>query len=407
MKLLAWMAALAITSLCTSCQKAKSESKEPSPRKDIVLTEAQKQLLNRQNDFAFRFFHQIHTNERADANIFVSPLSASLCLSMLMNGADGATYSEMMQTLSPEAKTVDVKEYNAFARNLVNQLLEIDNTTRLGIANSIWVNRSFPVFDAFIRVNRTMYNAEVRSLDFTLPNAPDTINEWCTDKTHGLISKALDKIPSDARMFLINSIYFKGAWSTPFDKSDTRSEPFGRGGTAKMMHQKDSYLYADNEYFAMAHLPYGNETFGMTILLPHTDKTMDECMAALTAENWRKWEHSFGMMSLDLKMPKLQIRYDRDLISDMQALGMKQAFDSAQADFSKISSAGLFTGLLKQLTYLNVDEDGTEAAAVTMGGVFLTSVRRVVPFHVNRPYILMIRECSTGAILFMGKVMQP
>lgn len=409
MKLFVCMAALAITTLCSSCQKARSERKEPNLRKDIVLTEAQKKMLNRQNDFAFRFFHQIHTNEHADANVFVSPLSASLCLSMLMNGADGATYTEMMQTLNPGAKTTDIKEYNTFAKNLVDRLLEIDNTTQLGIANSIWINRQFPVFEDFIRVNRTMYNAEVESPYFASPNTLKIINGWCADKTHRLITKVLDEISPDAQMLLINAIYFKGAWSNPFSKSDTHPEPFGSSGTVEMMHQEDSYLYADNEYFAMAHLPYGNEAFGMTILLPHADKTMDECLAALTAENWRKWEHSFGMMELDLKMPKLQMRHKRNLIPDMQALGMKQAFNPAGADFSKISSADLFVGLLKQLTYLKVDEEGTEAAAVTATGVFMTSIkeRKVIPFHVNRPYILMIRERSTGAILFMGKVMQP
>ncbi len=409
MRLSVWMAALAIATLFSSCQKAKSERKEPNPRKDIVLTEAQKQLLNRQNDFAFRFFHQIHTNERADANVFVSPLSTSLCLSMLMNGADGSTYNEMMQTLSPETKAMDIKEYNAFAQNLMTRLLEMDNTTRLGIANSIWINHQFPIFENFIRINRTMYNAEVESADFAWPNTLKTINGWCADKTRGLITKVLDEISPDARMFLINAIYFKGAWSNPFNKSDTHPEPFGNSGMMAMMHREGNYLYADNEYFAMAHLPYGNEAFGMTILLPHADKTMSECLAALTSENWRKWEHSFGMMNLDLKMPKFQMRYNRNLIPDMQALGMKQAFDPATADFSKISSVALFTGLLKHLTYLNVDEEGTEATAVTVTGAFMTSMkeRKVTPFHVNRPYILMIRERSTGAILFMGKVMQP
>lgn len=380
----------------------------PKPTPEITLNADQQQMVKRQNDFAFRFFAQINQVPR-DVNVFVSPLSASQCLSMIMNGAEGETRSEIIKTLAPGTDTLDLKAFNTFNRYLVQQLFSMDPSVKITIANSIWVNKNFPVFDTFIQTNKKIYDAKVSNLNFSARNSVNQINGWCARKTNDLIPKVLDKLSAEEQMYLINAFYFKGTWSDQFHKASTRIETFGDGLKVPMMHQERTYRYSQHERFAIAELPYGNGAFGITIILPNEGQTVQDCLEQLTAEHWEEWSSSFSRTLLDLKMPKMQMRYDRNLIADMQALGIRQAFSRDQANFAKISRVPLFLGVLKQLAYIKVDEEGTEAAAVTTGGMMTTSVQpqEAIPFYVNRPFIFMIRERTTGIILFMGKVMRP
>ena len=255
-----------------------------------------------------------------------------------------------------------------------------------------------------------MYDAQVQELDFASPKAPDIINGWCAGKTNNCIPKVLNEIPETARLYLLNALYFKGIWKNQFKKSDTAEEAFtnadGSKSTVHMMNLRDErFNYAENEYFSMAELPYGNEAFSMVVLLPAEGKSLDECLPQLNDERWGEWNSSLSSSALNLKLPRFEMEYDKELIDDMMAMGMQEAF-TPSADFSGMADEDLFISLLQQFTYVKVNEEGTEAAAVTVGGMDVAAPgpSTVIPFYVDRPFIFLIKEKSTGVILFMGKV---
>lgn len=399
---------LGMLSVFAACQNDENPV-SPKTRKDIVLTSAELDMTDVGTDFAFRFFNQVCNAEIEKPNLFVSPLSASLCLSMVANGANANTLEEMKSALG--FSDYSVEAINNYNRKLVNALLDLDNTTRLGIANSIWIKQGFNVLPAFTAVNREMYDAEVREVDFASSATVDAINRWCAEKTNNCIKKVLDGIPEDAQMYLLNALYFKGTWKEPFKKADTKNEYFtdasGNKSTVPMMNlREEHFMYTQNDYFSIAELPYGNEAFSMVVLLPAEGKTLEDCLPQLTKKQWEEWSDALHSQTLNLKLPKFELEYNKRLEKDMEALGMKDAFQSLKADFSKISERSLFIGLLQQFAYINVNEEGTEAAAVTIGGLLDSAVGPETPvdFYVNRPFVFFIREKSTGTILFAGRV---
>lgn len=397
-----------VAGLLASCDNDDSSPRTtPKPRKDIILSRAEQDMADKGTDFAFRFFNQVCNSEKTNTNVFVSPLSASLALSMTANGAAGNTLTEMTNVLGFSSSLNDMNSYH---QKLTSALLDLDNTIQLEIANSIWVKKGFRVYDSFVSANKEWYDADVRELEFSSSAATDVINKWCADKTNQRIKKVLDNIPGDARLFLINALYFKGEWTSKFKSSATAQEDFtnadGSGQKVAMMNQTATFNYSHNDDFSIAEFPYGNQAFSMVVLLPEAGKTLDECLAQLTYKHWKTWSEQMGARTLEVKFPKFELIYSKDLVDDMQAMGMKDAFHSGNADFTKMSAADLFIGILKQYTYLKIDEEGTEAAAVTVTGMIETSVgpSTTIPFYMNRPFIIMIKEKSTGSILFMGKI---
>lgn len=397
-----------VAGLLASCDNDDSSPRTtPKPRKDIILSRAEQDMADKGTDFAFRFFNQVCNSEKTNTNVFVSPLSASLALSMTANGAAGNTLTEMTNVLGFSSSLNDMNSYH---QKLTSALLDLDNTIQLEIANSIWVKKGFRVYDSFVSANKEWYDADVRELDFSSSAATDVINKWCADKTNQRIKKVLDNIPGDARLFLINALYFKGEWTSKFKSSATAQEDFtnadGSGQKVAMMNQTATFNYSHNDDFSIAEFPYGNQAFSMVVLLPEAGKTLDECLAQLTYKHWKTWSEQMGARTLEVKFPKFELIYSKDLVDDMQAMGMKDAFHSGNADFTKMSAADLFIGILKQYTYLKIDEEGTEAAAITVAGMIETSVgpSTTIPFYMNRPFIIMIKEKSTGSILFMGKI---
>lgn len=401
--------ALALLGIFAACQNDEGGSSvEPKPRKDIPLSRSEEKFTDESTEFAFRFFKQVNDTEQEKANWMVSPLSASLALGMVTNGAGNNTLAEMQKTLGFSSSSLD--EMNAYYQKLTTALLDLDNTTKLGIANSIWIKQGFKVYDSFIEVNKKMYDAQVQNLDFESPNAPDVINAWCAEKTNNCIDKVIDEIPDAACIYLLNALYFKGIWADKFDKSNTRPEDFTNedGSLAKvqMMNQTETFGFTTNEIFSIAEFPYGNEAFSMVVLLPAEGKTLDESLSGLTYNNWTVWNKMMNPYHLNVKFPRFELKYKKDLIKDMEAMGMMDAFNADKADLSAMSSADLFIGLLEQHTYIKVDEEGTEAAAVTVVGGMNSSIgpSDSVDFHMNRPFAFMIKEKSTGTVLFMGKV---
>ena len=396
--------------LLAACQNEDSNPYEPKERKDIVLSRSEERMMEESSEFAFRFFKQVNQTEVKEPNWMVSPLSASFALGMITNGAGGNTLDEMKATLGFSDLSLD--EMNAYYRKLADELLDLDNTTTLGIANSIWIEDGFKVYDSFVDVNRKMYKAKVANLDFSSSDAPGIINRWCSDQTNGCIKEVIKNIPDNARMYLLNALYFKGIWKEKFRESSTKLDFFypedGSRYYTAMMWQNEKFRYSYDETFCMAEFPYGNEAFSMVVVLPDEGQKLDEVLDKLTFDYWKELNENACEQELSVCFPRFELKYKKDLVDDMCAMGMKDAFDADMADFSAMSSSPLFLGLLGQYTYIKVDEKGTEAAAVTVGGMLDAAApgpsTDILPFHMNRPFAFIIKEKSTGAILFMGKV---
>jgi len=391
-------------------------SKENAPEKrelvQVNLTSNQKSLVLSNNAFGFDIFREVNVSESPDKNLFISPLSISLALAMTYNGANGDTRTEMQNTLRFPDLSAD--EVNGHFQTLSNALLNLDPTVKLGIANSIWYRQGFDVLPDFLSVNRKYYNAEVRPLDFSDPGSANTINNWVADKTNDKITKVIDAISDDQVMFLINAIYFKGQWTYSFKKDDTadgtfRSSPEEQS-TVPFMHQKGTFLYYANDSLQMVEMPYGQENFSMIVLLPGSGYSVGPLATGLTPDIWSEWLNKLDEANVDISMPKFKFEYERKLNDDLKALGMVKAFFPNDADFSNINPGQeLYISFVKHNSFVEVNEEGTEAAAVTVVGVNTTSVPSepiFIPFNVDHPFLFVIRETTTNTIIFIGKVVK-
>jgi serpin B len=375
---------------------------------DIVMTTKSLQLVTSDNTFTFNLFRQIPNSP--GKNVMVSPLSISLALSMALNGADGTTKTDMVNALGLSGLSVD--EINQVYLDLVTALKKADPKVVLNIANSIWIRNDFTVLDPFITTNQKYFDARVERLDFNSA-ALNTINSWVNQKTSSKIPKILDNISPYEIMFLINAIYFNGKWQVQFDKSQTQDGPFtlATGSTVNvpLMKVKDKFGYSEKPGYEALKMPYGRGKFGMVILLPDIGKTPDQIMARITPSDWAALNTSLiANNKVDVWLPRFKFSWESDLKDILTALGMGVAFSTIDANFSKINNASrLYITKVKHKTYIEVDEEGTTAAAATSVGIGLTAVAPGPEFHAIRPFLFFITEEDTGAILFAGKVENP
>jgi serpin B len=382
---------------------------EPSPVLEALprpLSAGEQTIIAANNGFAFSLFRQLGAAQ-ADSNVFVSPLSASMALGMAMNGASGTTFDEMRATLG--FGTAPESEIDQGYKSLIALLRGIDPGVDFRIANSIWTREGFPVTPSFLDAGRTWFDAQAASLDFANPAAVKSINDWVSTATAGKIPTILEQIRDEEVMFLINAIYFKGSWRAKFDPALTIDAPFhGIAGDQpmKLMHREGTIRYLQTQTFSAVDLPYGNSAYSMSVVLPNVGQSVDAVLASLRADTWSASTSQFHDAEVDLYLPRLALTWERMLIPDLQTLGMHAAFDAGAADFSRISPLGdqLFISTVKQKTYVNVNEDGTEAAAVTNVGISLTSAPLRTEFRVDRPYLFVIRERLSRTLLFLGAI---
>lgn len=397
---------LTVAMLLSSCSGILTSCTEPDVREagDIQLKVGMQQKVTQDNDFAFDLLRQTIA-EANDPNVFISPLSMSMALGMAWNGAAGVTKDEIAQALRLDGLTDD--EVNEYYKIIREGLLSVDPKTRLSIANSIWYRDGFPVKDSFLKVNKNFFNAEVRSLDFSKPSALKTINDWCAAATQNRIKEPLDQISADAMLYLINAIYFKGSWVKQFDKTKTYSTDFraeaGENTQVNMMVQKDSFLYAEDDKAQYLDMPYGNKAFSMTVILPKDGISTSQVLEEMDAESFSQVYASLRSQTVNVYFPRFKVEQKFEMKKPMQALGMLQAFTD-KADFSPISDEDLLISRIIHSTFCEVDEVGTEAAAVTVIAFETTSLPMDPYFVANKPFIFLIREKSTGVILFTGKM---
>jgi len=389
--------------------------KEPFPQgaqdpKPIEVNAKSKMVIEGSNRFGFELFRQLWESEPKEKNLMISPLSVELALAMTYNGAGGTTKEAFGKVL--HVTELPTQDLNTSLHDLTKALLEVDPQVTMEIANSIWYRNTFSVEDAFLETNKKYFDAEIRPLDFSNPHSKEIINGWVDEKTHHKIPEIIDDIDPSSVMFLINAIYFNGTWKYRFDKEKTTRRPFHITPETTVevptMTQKGDFPYTANDLFSAIELPYGRGNYSMVLLLPLPEKSLDDVVEALTPEKWQQWLDAFDTLNdLTIYLPKFTFRYKKKLNDPLIDLGLGVAF-SGNADFSGINpDLDLYISEVRHKTFIKVDEKGTEAAAVTSVEIRYTSAGPGSTFLLDRPFLFVIKEKYTGAILFMGRVADP
>ncbi len=377
------------------------------------LTDAEIALADAGEAFAFDFLREVVREEDPAANVFVSPLSASMALGMALAGAEAGTFEAMRNAL--RLSGLEREGIGVSYRSLIDLLSGLDPTVRLEIGNSVWHREGFILEDAYVSEVERDFLARVAGLDFADPGAADVINAWVSEATEGLIDGIVDP-PIDPLTvaFLINAIYFEGAWTLQFDPDRTVSGDFRRsdGSTVSvpfMSMSDEAFPYAETPGYQAIELPYGGEAFAMTVVLPSEAIGIEAFVESLDAEAWAEIIAGLRPTELLVALPKFTLEYEKNLNDVLKALGMEAAFDPAVADFSRMHREALDLQLhisrVKQKAFVDVDEEGTRAAAVTSVEIGVTSAPPM--FRADRPFLFAIRERLSGALLFTGVVRDP
>jgi serpin B len=362
------------------------------------------------NQLGFRLLTHLF-NSQQQQNIFISPTSIAIALGMTYNGASGTTQQAMARALGLEG--LSLKDINLGYQKLQTNLQQAEPDLQLSIANSLWANREISFKHQFLKNNREFYQAQVTNLDFNNFQSKNIINSWVREATNQKIRQIVDSINPDDVLFLINAVYFKGNWHQQFEANLTGEKPFYLSANfAKpqpMMSQTGEYSYYENEQFQAVSLPYEQKRLSMYIFLPKPDNDLAALSQQLTNENWEEWMKQFRRQEGSLQIPRFKLEYGVDLDRAIAALGMGIIFDGDRASFEAMTSKPVAIDQIKHKTFVEVNEEGTEAAGVTSVGVRVTSAMETKPFEmvVDRPFFCAIKDEQTGTILFMGAIVDP
>lgn len=403
------LASLAAVLLAPACHKADVAVPGPVALPTRALTGAERNTVASANDFAFRAFEALRGKTPAD-NLCISSLSISAALTMAYNGADGSTKADMKQTLGFQPQTDT--EINESFQSVFALLGGLDPQVTFTTGNSIWYGQQYQLQAPFVQANQQYFGATVQGVNFASPTAKDLINGWVNTQTRGKIPSIVNSTKADDVMYLINALYFKGTWTYQFDSQNTRPGPFylenGTTATKDFMSLKTGryHRYRDAQQLVID-LPYGNRRFSMTLVVPQGQNTLASVAGRLSRTQLNTWLAAADSTGQELRLPKFRLEYEKTLNEMLMQLGMGVAF-SNQANFSRMlagSSQGLAISQVQHKTFLEVNEAGTEAAAVTSVGIINTSLPQAV--LVDRPFLFLIREKSTGTILFIGQLTNP
>ena len=431
-KNLFWLAAVVLSGAMVSCSSSEEESVDLGEAKTVVnmlseaqpiqLTEAQIQFAYDNNRFTLNFLKTVNEADQSGKSFIYSPLSITYVLGMVNDAATGETERELEQTLGFHEG--GIKAVNDYCKKLIEGLPKVDEMVTLNIANAIFVNKDYTLKEQFQQDMQTYYDAKAETLDFSSPQTLNHINGWCNEKTNGMIPTILDEVDPDMVSYPLNAIYFKADWASKFDQKNTKEETFTteKGSTTlPMMHQNVLISYLKTNTYSAVILPYGSSLWNMTILLPEKGKTTDDIINEVTQSsilNNPGWCETGGNFfkgyEVDLKLPRYETDSDTDkleggLVRLMQKMGIKLAFDSYYAEIPNMCDRPVYIDMMRQKAKIKVNEEGSEAAAVTVAGIQTLSMAHEpieypkATFHANRPFVYVIREASSGVILFVGK----
>jgi serpin B len=371
-------------------------------------------LFEANNAFSFGLAGQI-ASAQPGQNIFISPYSVSIVLQMLATGASGKTKTEIQQVL----KTEDIPPWLLDNQYEMLKSLQTESNVDFNLANSIWFNKGFELKSAFVNTNEALFQAKLASVDFQSPETADVINGWAKQNTKGKITDIVSfPFPQPAQLLAANAIYFKGRWAEPFDKSLTQPREFyGLDGKTKrtpMMSQHEKIFYEDGDNFHAVELPYASDRLEMVLFLPATNSSPQKLLADFAGRNQTNWPDNivwhFASREGTVIFPKFKMNYDITLNGPLKSLGMRQAFIEDAANFSGIADSPLFVSEVLQKSFVSVDEEGTEAYAATVAwGLNGVEMKPPPPFEmiVDRPFLFLIADEATQAILFIGIINDP
>jgi serpin B len=435
------IAAVVLSSAMTSCSSSEEISGDPDEPKRVVymledpqpiqLTEAQRVFANDNNQFTLNFLKTVNDVDKSGKSFIFSPLSITYVLGMVNDAATGETEKELEQTLGFHEG--GIKAVNEYCKKLIDGLPKVDERVKLNIANAIFLNKNYTLKSQFGQDMQTYYDAKAEALDFSSPQTLSLINSWCSDKTNGMIPTILDEVNPNMMSYLLNAIYFKADWASKFDQNNTREETFAKenGSTElPMMHQNVLIQYLNNDIFSAVKIPYGSGLWNMMVLLPEEGKTTDDVInhfatcglsgvegliCQITEDNIATMKKNyFSPYEVDLKLPRFETSSDTDklgieggLVGLMKNMGINLAFDSYLAQIPNMYELPVYIAMMRQKAKIKVNEEGSEAAAVTVAGMIENSAMPMeypkATFHANRPFVYVIQEASSGVILFIGK----
>ena len=391
-----------------SCEPAVIQEKD-NPYKALSLTTKQAAYADTGNSFSFKLLSRVEAENGKD--YVISPLSLQFLLGMILDGAKGSTADEICNVLGYGKGEID--QINEYCHSMLKQLPDLDKLTKLHIANAIYVDDGYPLLDSYKSDVAKYYEAAVANLNFSkTKESAATINKWCSDNTEGLIKKVLEETSPDMLAYLLNALYFKSQWSKKFDKGMTEEEDFqnpagGNKSRVKMMKTERSMDYLTAKTFQAVRLPYGNGAFSMTVLRPKDGFGVQDVTAELEASDWNTLQNSFYGATVNLWLPRFETTFHIKLNEILSAMGMPSSFNGAMADFTAMSPYALCLSFVNQDAVIKVDEEGTEAAAISSAGMMkntsIGSPDPVIVFHADRPFIYLITEKTTGAVLFAGR----
>lgn len=365
--------------------------------------------------FAIDLYHQLRGSE---GNVFLSPYSISTALAMTYAGSRGSTQEQMAKALRFSLPQKDLHE--AFAE-LDSQLMKLQErgTITLNVANSLWPQQDYRFLDGYLSLIRKHYGASITPVDYK--NAPEasreTINKWVENKTEQKIKNLIQPRILDelTRLVLVSAIHFKGRWAEEFSLTRTKNEPFfisvQDSVQIPFMRQEGHFRYGEQDSVRMLELPYSGETLSMLILLPREKNGLPELERRLSAKSLSRWESALTRKEIDVSLPKFKITSTIRLDNILSAMGMVDAFIPTRADFSGMDGkpGWLFIGAVLHQAYVDVNEEGTEAAAATAidAPKAEPSSGSLLVFRADHPFLFLIREKKSGAMLFLGKVVNP
>lgn len=380
-----------------------------------LTTGAAPQVTTGIDQFGFELLRK-QSKAQPDTNICISPVSVEQVIAMLYNGAAGATQKQIAGALAvPRLNSDQITDAN---KHLIDVLSNVDpEKVQLNISNSLWVDSNIALSPQFAQKNSDAYRAKITTLDFQSPTAPTTINSWVNDSTKGKIPQIIDKVPSDARMYVINAVYFKGSWQRPFNKDRTEPATFtlanGKTVQTPMMNQQGSFKYFSNAALSGLSMPYGSGRLEMVVLLPSSADGLPKLEKELDNTHWQKWTKALQESEVQVSLPTFTADYDATLNDSLKAIGLTDAFDPVKANFQSMlapnsaSSEKLYLSEVKHKTYIDVNEQGTEAAAATSGQMTATAILRANTFNADHPFLYVVRDTQTGAIVFTGVLLNP
>jgi len=404
------LALIAILILCISCEKAPKNTTGAI----IPLSFSEQEVIESSNNFSINIFKEISidTNE----NVFISPLSIGMALAMTYNGAEGVTKTEMENVLGFE--NADSNSINNAYKNIYNNLLLYDEKVELSLANSIWYKQELTVEETYKNIIENCYYGGINPINTSDPASKDIINSWVEEKTNDKIKDLVKYVSPDDVMFLVNAIYFNGKWKYQFNKDDTYDGTFykedGSTVSCKIMALGESEINTNStDDFMLVEMPYGDGLYNMVVLLPSTNKTVNDIIETLNTKLLDSLINTSTTRSIQIKMPKFKVEYEQKLNNVLKSIGMPTAFDDQNAEFPhlfkeiKEIKGYLYISRVRHKAFVEVNEEGSEAAAATVVAITYDSIDIPETVMLNRPFIYFIRENTTGTILFAGKLIEP